>query len=76
MNHNNGKTFVLVKCALLAALAVALNFVKFAPWPNGGSITAAAMALISIPGPKFWDPEFSLQAYNTAAIPVHIPAKE
>ena len=34
MNHN-GKTFVLVKCALLAALAVALNFVKFAPWPNG-----------------------------------------
>ena len=53
MNHNNGKTFVLVKCALLAALAVALNFVKFAPWPNGGSITAAAMAPIVLAGLMF-----------------------
>ena len=52
-NHNNGKTFVLVKCALLAALAVALNFVKFAPWPNGGSITAAAMAPIVLAGLMF-----------------------
>ena len=52
MNHN-GKTFVLVKCALLAALAVALNFVKFAPWPNGGSITAAAMAPIVLAGLMF-----------------------
>ena len=53
MDHNNGKTFVLVKCAFSAALAVALNFVKFAPWPNGGSITAAAMAPIVLAGLMF-----------------------
>ena len=51
--NRSGKTFVLVKCALLAALAVALNFVKFAPWPNGGTITAAAMAPIVLAGLMF-----------------------
>ncbi len=51
--NRSSKTFVLVKCALLVALAVALNFVKIAPWPNGGSITAAAMAPIVVAGLMF-----------------------
>ena len=40
----NQKTKIMVEAALLVALAVVLNFVGFKIWPNGGSITAAAMA--------------------------------
>jgi len=42
----NQKTKTLVECALMVALSVILNYVKFAPWPNGGSVTAASMAPI------------------------------
>lgn len=42
----NEKTKILVECALMVALAVVLNFIKIAPWPQGGSITLAAMAPI------------------------------
>ena len=37
------KLRTLTECALLVAMAVVLNFIKFAPWPNGGSITLGAM---------------------------------
>lgn len=40
----NPRTKILVECALMVALAVVLNFIKLAPWPQGGSITLAAMS--------------------------------
>ncbi|MEG1874600.1 MAG: energy-coupled thiamine transporter ThiT [Angelakisella sp.] len=40
----NEKTKTLVECALLTAIAVILSKLQFAPWPQGGSITVAAMA--------------------------------
>lgn len=42
----NQKTRIMVEAALLVALAVVLNFIKIQPWPQGGSITCAAMAPI------------------------------
>lgn len=42
----NQKTRILVECALMVALSTVLLYVKIAPWPNGGSITAASMAPI------------------------------
>lgn len=46
----NQKTRTLVECSLMVALAVILNYLKIAPWPNGGSVTAAAMAPLVFAG--------------------------
>ena len=39
----HSKTRIMTDCAILVAMSVVLNFIKFAPWPNGGSITLGAM---------------------------------
>ena len=44
----NKKTKIMIEAALMVALSVVLNYIKFAPWPNGGSITLAAMTPIVV----------------------------
>lgn len=42
----NQKTKTLVECAILVAVGLVLSQIKFAPWPQGGSITLCSMAPI------------------------------
>lgn len=42
----NQRTKIMVECALMVALAAILSRIQFAPWPQGGSITLAAMTPI------------------------------